>query len=267
MKRLKNYQVVAEEAALAAGSFLMKNLGKIRSIRYKGRMNLTTDIDTKSERMIVKMVRRAFPDHSLLCEETGSIKKNSSPFRWLIDPIDGTTNFAHGFPFFSVSIALLYHDEPIVGVVYDPTRDELFSATKGKGSRLNRKPMVASKVRDLKRALLVTGFPYRLGKDMKRNIDYFKRFMLSSQAVRRVGSAALDLCYVACGRFDAFWEKDLHPWDTAAGAIIVKEASGKITTFEGLEFTPFKKEVIASNSLIHSQMLKVLNGSSLCAQS
>jgi len=221
-------------------------------------MNLTTDIDTRAEDLIVKKIRKLFPDHGLLCEESGKVASKSGAFKWLIDPIDGTTNFSHGFPFFCVSIALLYNDESIAGAVYDPCKDELFSASKGKGAFLNRKRIRASSVKDLKRSLLVTGFPYRFGKDMKRNLDNFKRLMLSSQAVRRVGSAALDLCYVAMGRFDAFWEIDLHPWDTAAGDIIVREAGGKITTFCGERFDPYQKEVVASNSIIHKQMLKVL---------
>ncbi|NQT95793.1 MAG: inositol monophosphatase [Candidatus Omnitrophica bacterium] len=258
MKLLKKYQAIAERTAIEAGSFLMKNLGKIKSIHYKGRMNLTTNVDKKCEALIVERVRSAFPEHSLLCEETGKGGAKETTFRWLIDPLDGTTNYTHGFPFFSVSIGLLEGNKLLVGVVYDPTRDELFSAARGCGAYLNKKRIRVSRVRKLNHALLVTGFPYRFGKDMNRSIENFRRFMLKAQAVRRAGSAALDLCYVAMGRFDGFWEAGLHPWDTAAGAIIVEEAGGRMTTFDGESFSPFRKEMIGTNSHIHNQMIKVL---------
>lgn len=255
---LRKYQRFAEELACDAGSFLRKHLGKISRISYKGRMNLVTDIDTECEQLILNRINKAFPAHQLLSEEKGDINPGKSELCWAIDPLDGTTNYAHSFAFFCVSIALLRTKQALLGVVYDPVRDELFSAVKDRGAYLNHKRIRTSNIRSLKRSLLATGFPYRFGKVMKRNIRNFVNFMMKAQAVRRAGSAALDLCYVASARFDGFWELDLHPWDTAAGALIVEEAGGKVTTFKGEDFDCFKKEIVASNSKIHNEMLKVL---------
>lgn len=257
-KDLKKYQRFAEALALEAGFFLKKHLGKISRISYKSRINLVTDVDIECERLIINRIRKAFPAHQLLSEEKGDINPGKSDFCWAIDPLDGTTNYAHCFPFFCVSIALLKTKQAILGLVYDPVRDELFSSVRGRGAYLNHKRIKVSNIRSLKRSLLATGFPYRFGHLIKRNMDNFANFMMKSQAVRRAGSAALDLCYVAAARFDGFWELGLHPWDTAAGALIVEEAGGKITTFDGEEFNCFKKDIVASNSKIHNQMLKIL---------
>ncbi|MDD5504101.1 MAG: inositol monophosphatase family protein [Candidatus Omnitrophica bacterium] len=246
-------------AAKRSGDCLLKGLGKKHDIRYKGRKNLVTEMDKKSEALIIASLRRNFPSHSILSEETGHAGKAGSEYRWVIDPLDGTTNYAHSFCFFAVSIALMKNDDIIAGIVYDPVRDEMFTAMKGRGAYLNKKRIHVSRVKAVKESLLSTGFPYKLGKEMRDNIAYFKSFMLRAQAIRRPGSASLDLCYVASGRFDGFWEMELRPWDTAAGALIVQEAGGKVTDFNGRRFDPFMKRVLASNNKIHSQMLAVLD--------
>lgn len=258
MNSFIDYQRFSEKSAKEAGAFALKHIGRIRNISYKGRMNLFTDVDTKCEKLILNGIKKNFPGHGILSEEAGIIGSRSSRYCWLIDPLDGTTNYCHSFPFYCVSIALMKDGEVITGVVYDPERDELFSACRNRGAFLNRKRIKASRIGDLSKSLLATGFPYRLGKAMRRNIDNFRSFMLKAQAVRRAGSAALDLCYVAMGRFDGFWELDLNPWDTAAAALIVEEAGGKVTTFKGERFNPFIKEIVASNSRIHKKMLTVL---------
>ena len=254
----RKYKLFAEDLSKEAGTILLNHLGKIKKISYKSKIDLVTDVDTKCERLILKRIKDVFSEHEIISEEAGTVGSNSSDYQWLIDPLDGTTNYAHSFGFFCVSIALLYKGEVIVGVVYDPLRDELFSASKDKGSYLNGKRISVSSIESLKRSLLATGFPYSLGKLLQRNMDNFKRFILKSQAVRRAGSAALDLCYVAAGRFDGFWELGLHPWDTAAGFIIVQEAGGKVTTFNNKQFNPFLKEIVATNRSLHNKIIKVL---------
>jgi myo-inositol-1(or 4)-monophosphatase len=248
----------AEKAAMLAGKLLKGNVNKKHHISYKGRKNLVTEMDGKSEALIIRQIRKKYPDHSVLSEESGLFDKSSSRYKWIIDPLDGTTNYAHCFNFFSVSIALMKDEHIIAGVVYDPIRDEMFSAAKGCGAYLNGKSIRVSKITNIKESLLSTGFPYKLGKAMKKNIGHFISFMMKAQAIRRPGSAALDLCYVAAGRFDGFWEMELHPWDTAAGLLIVKEAGGMVTDFKANAFNPFMKQVAASNSRIHSQMMYVL---------
>jgi myo-inositol-1(or 4)-monophosphatase len=252
------FQQTAESAARTAGILLKQHLNKKHSISFKGRKNLVTEMDKQSEEIVIKYLRNNYPDHAILSEESGIFDRVSSDWRWVIDPLDGTTNYAHGFNFFSVSIALMKKSELMAGVVYDPVRDEMFSAAKGCGAYLNKKKISVSKISTLNESLLSTGFPYKLGKAMRKNINYFKSFMMKAQAIRRPGSASLDLCYVAAGRFDGFWEMELHPWDTAAGALIVKEAGGVVTDFKGSAFNPFTKQIVASNRKIHKQMLKVL---------
>jgi len=246
--------------ARQAGTVLLEGLGKKHAIKYKARKNLVTEMDKKSEGLIIKSLRRDFPSHSILSEEIGLLGRSQSEYKWVIDPLDGTTNYAHAFHFFAVSIALMKNDEMFAGVVYDPVRDEMFRALKGMGAYLNNKRIRVSSINTIKESLLSTGFPYKLGKEMRDNIGYFKSFMLKAQAIRRPGSASLDLCYVASGRFDGFWEMELNPWDTAAGALIVQEAAGTVTDFKGGCFNPFMKRVLASNSIIHAQMLAVLRG-------
>ena len=257
MKR--SYKDVAIKAALKGGLFIKRSVGKIKSIAYKGRINIVTDVDVKAERIIMKDIRDAFPDHSILSEETETpIAEGHSPYKWIIDPLDGTTNFAHAFPFFCVSIGLEKDGRMILGVVYDPSRDELFFAEKGQGAYLNKKRITVSKASKLGMSFLATGFGYGIKEAGDDNIRNFKNFLMRSMGVRRAGSAALDLCYVACARFDGFWELDLHPWDTAAGALIVREAKGTVTRFDGSAYTPYNSDVLATNGRLHSQMVKIL---------
>jgi myo-inositol-1(or 4)-monophosphatase len=258
MKHITDFMELAEKCAVKAGLMLKKNAHKPHSISFKSRKNLLTEMDRKSEHVIIKMIKKSYPAHAVISEESGKSGNQGSDYRWVIDPLDGTTNYAHCFNFFSVSIGLMKNHEIITGVVYDPMRDELFSAGKGLGAYLNNKSIKVSNVKTIGAGLLSTGFPYRLGKAMKKNIAYFTSFVMRAQAIRRPGSAALDLCYVASGRFDGFWEMELNPWDTAAGALIVKEAGGTVTDFSGKSFSPFMKQIIASNSIIHKSMLRIL---------
>jgi len=251
------YLKVAIEAAKKGGIFIRRSVGKINSISYKkARNNLVTDIDKASERIIVGMLESAFPAHSFLTEENLSCDRGSS-YKWVIDPLDGTSNFTRSFPFFCVSIALELDGKLLIGVIYDPMREELFWASRGKGAFLNGKRISVSKVRELADGFLATGFSYNKSKRNESLIS-FKRFLMRSMAVRRAGSAALDLAYVACGRFDGFWEMDLNPWDCAAGVILVEEAGGKVTKYNGYKYSHYDKEILATNQFIHKQMSKVL---------
>lgn len=246
----------AIEAALESGFFIKKSVGKVRRISYKGRDNIVTDVDKKSESIIIKRLLSSFPGHAVLSEEAG-LHIRPSPYKWIIDPLDGTTNFAHAFPFFCVSIALEYEGKVILGVVFDPLRDELFCAEAGRGAYLNNARIAVSGVKELEQSFLATGFSY--GKARKdRNIKYFKRLLMETMAIRRAGSAALDLCYVACGRLDGYWELDLHPWDSAAGSLIVKEAGGIVTKFDGSPHSDYAKEILATNNKIHRKMVNCL---------
>lgn len=253
---MKSYQSAAILAARKAGEALLKGLGRKRTVKYKGAVNLVTEMDLLSEKIIVGEIEKRFPGHSILAEERPALQK-PSPFLWIIDPLDGTTNYAHGFPIFSVSIALAKFGEVVSGVVYDPTRDELFTAQKGKGARLNGRKIRVSEETKLTRSLLATGFPYDLRESEINNFDHFYNFAVRAQAVRRAGSAALDLCYVAAGRFDGFWEMKLAPWDIAAGSLLVSEAGGKITDFGEKPVKLEGKHVLASNGKIHSAMLAI----------
>jgi myo-inositol-1(or 4)-monophosphatase len=241
-------------AAQSAGYFIETKLYDNHNIDFKGRANVVTDVDRSAEEIIISMIRESFPDHQILAEETPAIN-TSSPFKWIIDPLDGTTNFIHGFPAFAVSIAVEYNNDVIIGVVYDPVRKELFSAIKNRGSFLNRKQIKVSNIKTLSESLLATGFPYELQGNFNLNMDIFREMYRNSQGVRRVGSAALDLCYTACGRFDGFWEFDLNPWDIAAGSLIVSEAGGKLSDFSGKDFSIYGKQVLATNGLIELEML------------
>lgn len=250
------FKKIAIEAAFKSGKLIKSSVGKISSISYKGRDNIVTDVDKKSEDIIIKMIHSHFPGHSILSEECGAIDKRSS-YRWIIDPLDGTTNFAHAFPFFCVSIALEVNGQIVLGVVYDPMRDELFYAQSGKGAYLNSKRISVSGVSKLADSFLATGFSYG-AKRKDRNLGNFKRLLMKTMAIRRAGSAELDLAYVACGRFDGFWEMDLKPWDSAAGYLLVKEAKGTITRFNGSEFSVYDNNILASNRRIHPLISKNL---------
>jgi myo-inositol-1(or 4)-monophosphatase len=251
-------KTVAVEAARQAGALLLEYARKGFRVRHKDALNLVTDADTHSERAIVEAIGRAFPDHLVLAEERGQTG-GDSPFKWVIDPLDGTTNFAHGLPVYAVSIGVEYRSRCILGVVFDPTREELFVGEAGGGATLNGQPIRVSYTPKLDGALLVTGFAYDIRVSKQNNLDHFARFAVRAQGVRRMGAAAIDLCYVACGRFDGFWELKLQPWDTAAGSVIVTEAGGRLSDFRGRPFSIYGPELVASNGLIHDEMVEVLS--------
>jgi len=254
---LDKYLETARKAAKKAGFMLVKNFSSEREILFKGEVDLVTNFDKQSQDIIHHSLFKVFPDHNIMAEE-GLREEKDSEFKWIIDPIDGTTNYAHEFPVFCISIALTKKNEPIMGVVFDPLRNELFTAIKGRGAFLNNQIIKVSSIEELDKSLLATGFPYDIRESQQNNLDHFSNFALRSQAIRRCGSAALDLCYVACGRVDGFWELKLSPWDTAAGALIVKEGGGSVSDFQNREFNPDKKQVLATNGKIHKQMLEVL---------
>jgi myo-inositol-1(or 4)-monophosphatase len=261
MKKL--FKKIAVEAALEAGNFIKSRLGKIKKISFKGEINLVTDVDRKAEALIKRKISKSFPTHLFLAEEEKreEKKEGSSKYKWVIDPLDGTNNFAHTFPFFCVSIALEEKGRSILGVVYDPLRAELFWAEEKKGAYLNNKKIYTSLTKKLKDSLLATGFSYNVKTVKDDNVGHFVAFLKKSRGVRRPGAAALDLCYVACGRLDGFWELDLHPWDTAAASLIVKEAGGKVTNLKGSNFSHYNKNIVASNGIIHKNMLRVIKNS------
>jgi myo-inositol-1(or 4)-monophosphatase len=254
---MESFEQVAILAAKKAGLLLKRRLGQKRRVNYKGAVNLVTEMDLFSEKLIVSEIRQRYPNHSFLAEEKTSTQEKS-PYRWIIDPLDGTTNYAHGYPIFCVSVALEKEREVILGAVYYPMRDELFLAKKGKGARLNGWKIHVSSTAKLSQSLLATGFPYDLRESPVNNFDHFRNFALRVHAVRRAGSAALDLCYVAAGRFDGFWEMKLAPWDMAAGSLIVREAGGEATDFLGRRLGLDGKHVLASNGKIHREMIRVL---------
>jgi myo-inositol-1(or 4)-monophosphatase len=247
----------AIRVAKDAGRLLRDRVGTRIDIEHKGAINIVTDVDLASERLIREAISTYYPRHEILAEE-GGLSESGSEYRWIVDPLDGTTNYAHGYPIFCVSIALECKGEVVLGVVYDPMRDELFTAERGGGAALNNRPIHVSKTAELMQGLLSTGFPYDIKTSKLTNLDHWANFAMNAQALRRDGAAALDLCYVACGRFDGFWELNLSPWDTAAGALIVTEAGGHVTNFTGGPFSNYKPEVVASNGLIHDRMLEVL---------
>jgi myo-inositol-1(or 4)-monophosphatase len=254
---MESFRDLAVRVARTAGQILQKRVGRTKRIDYKGAVNLVTEMDFLSEKIIVSEIRRHHPDHGFLAEEKAR-EQTVSPYRWIIDPLDGTTNYAHGYPVYGVSIALEKKEEIVLGVVYDPSRDEIFVAQKGKGARLNGRRIRVSSVPELSRSLLATGFPYDLRENPVNNFDHFQNFAYRVHAVRRSGSAALDLCYVAAGRFDGFWEMKLGPWDLAAGSLMVQEGGGKVTDFRGRPPGLDGSYILASNGRIHGEMIKVL---------
>ncbi|GJL54645.1 MAG: inositol monophosphatase [Nitrospirales bacterium] len=249
---------IAIEAAQLGGSILTDYAKKGFEIHKKSQINLVTEADLASEKTIIGIINRTFPSHQILAEEEGLQTQDQSPYKWIIDPLDGTTNFAHGFPMYNVSIGVEYEGDVHVGVVLDPTRNELFVAQKGKGAWLNNTPIHVSATPKLGDALLVTGFAYDVHTVADNNLKEFCAFSLRARGMRRTGTAAIDLCYVACGRFDGFWELKLNPWDTAAGTLIVEEAGGKVTNYTGKPFSIYGQDIIASNGMIHHEMVRVL---------
>lgn len=261
------YLDAAVKAARSAGTILMNGLDRRLKIEYKGRINLVTEIDRASQECILNMLHSRFPDHEFLAEEEESqsippAKRDEigdGEYLWVIDPLDGTTNYAHGYRCFAISIALMIRQEIAVGLVYDPWGDELFTAIRGQGAYLNGNPVRVSEEDDLEKSLLVTGFPYDIREGKVSNLGLFNHLILKAQAIRRDGSAALDMAYVATGRFDGFWELKLHPWDVAAGALIIEEAGGTISAFAGEPFCITSYDVLATNGKIHSALMQAIS--------
>jgi len=244
---------IALEAAREAGAVLLAEHSRPQKISYKGDVDLVTETDKRSEALIVGRLRREFPDHRIVAEEGSGGAAEASQYEWHVDPLDGTTNFAHGYPCFAISIGLLRNGEPLVGVVFNPVSNELFSATLGGGAFLNGRPIQVSKIEKLSTSLVATGFPVHKRGDTG-NIHYYWEFTLRSHGVRRDGSAALDLCSVACGRFEGFWEFGLKSWDTAAGILLVQEAGGKVTSLSGGAYHAGGPNILVSNGHVHAEM-------------
>ena len=249
----------AIQTARDAGSILADRMGRALQVSNKGDIDLVTEADLASEKLIIERIKSHYPRHAILAEESGAIQTvtGQSDWRWIVDPLDGTTNYAHGYPCFCVSIALERAGSIELGVIYDPVRDEVFAAERGQGATLNDRSVRVSAVDDLNAAMLCTGFPYNVRErpDFARD---FANFTMKAQAVRRDGSAALDLAYLACGRFDGFWEDGLNAWDIAAGVILIEEAGGRLTDFNGASLDIYTPKVLASNGLIHDKMMQVL---------
>jgi myo-inositol-1(or 4)-monophosphatase len=251
------FLVTAIEAVLRAGDLMMAGFGRDFRIDKKGTIDLVTEVDLAIEGMFRDLMAERFPDHAILGEELGGSPTAPKGPCWVFDPIDGTTNFAHGLPIFCASLALEIDGIGEVAAVYDPTRKELFTAERGAGAFLNGQPIRVSAASDLVDALLVTGFPYDVHDRVEEIVGLFGAFVGRARAVRRLGSAAIDLCYVAAGRFDGFWESDLKPWDMAGGSLIVTEAGGHVTDMDGTPFSSRGRHILASNGRIHEKMLEV----------
>ncbi len=254
---IDTYEAEGVRAATRAGGYLLERFRTDFAVLHKGAIDLVTEVDVASEEMITAGIAAAFPDHSILAEEkhAGGVRGRCT---WIIDPLDGTTNYAHGFPFFSVSIGLEIDGRVELGIVFDPVRKELFKARRGEGAFCNGEPLRVSDTGDVGAGLLATGFPYDIRTSRENNLDHFRAFALAAQGLRRTGSAALDLCYVAAGRLDGFWESKLNPWDCAAGFLMVTESGGRVTGYEGQPVTIYDAEVAASNGRIHEQMIALL---------
>ncbi len=256
---LLTYLDIATEAALAGGAVIMSYQGKLEDIREKGRPgDMVTEADRASEAVILEILQRHFPDHSILAEESGKQGESQSPYLWAIDPLDGTTNYAHQYPCFSVSVGLLIEGVPQVGVVFDPSRQELFRAATGLGATRNRQAIAVSPTANLSQSLLVTGFAYDRRETSDNNYAEFCHFTHLTQGVRRGGSAAIDLAYVACGRLDGYWERGLSPWDMVAGIVLVREAGGKVTAYDGTEHRLETGRILATNGSVHEAMMAAL---------
>lgn len=249
----------AIETARDAGHILLEKFGRTIDIQKKGEINLVTEADLASEALIIERIKSYYPKHAILAEEAGEavVMGSENSWKWIIDPLDGTTNYAHGYPCFCVTIALEHEGEIVIGVTYDPTRNELFAAEKGQGATLNGKTVRVSKTDKLGDSLIVTGFPYFF-KSTPNFEHHLTEFLKAARGVRRDGSAAIDMAYVACGRFDGFWEEGLNPWDVAAGKLLIEEAGGQLSYYDGSPFSIYKPPILASNGRIHSQMLDVL---------
>jgi len=256
------YLDLAIQLARDAGDILKHYASRDKHVEFKGLANLVTIADKESEALIIRGIQQSYPDHAILAEESGITDSGArGAVRWIIDPLDGTTNFAHQYPFYCVSIGIEESGVMTAGAVYDPCRDEMFSGARGAGAFVNGERLQVSDVDQLSHALLLTGFPYDFREHIDIPIGQFRGFLMESQAVRRGGSAALDLCHMAAGRCDGFWELKLQPWDTAAGSVIAEEAGARITNFSGGLFSIYKPEILASNGRIHAEMAEVLGRS------
>jgi myo-inositol-1(or 4)-monophosphatase len=253
---------VAARAAVESGKILNNLFGGTASIEKKGEVDLVTEADILSEKAVMETINKSFPRDAILAEESGEHGSKSDRL-WIIDPLDGTTNFTHSFPFFAVSIGLRVKDEMVLGVVYNPFMNEYFEAKRGEGAFLNKNPIKVSEAQHLRDSLVGTGFPYSVYKDPTRIMGLLQHMIMRVQGVRRPGAASLDLCYVASGRLDGFWEEGLQPWDTAAGSLIVREAGGIVSDFEGEGYSPFQKSIVAANPHIHPKMLDIVGGGRL----
>lgn len=246
------------QIAKEAGEIAREGFGKNFLIETKGSLtNLVTEYDKKCEEAIISFIKKEYPTHSILAEESGK-QERSSEYIWVIDPIDGTTNYAHGLPIFSVSIAVLKNDELICGVVYDVMRNALYSSEKGSGAFCNNRKLKVSDNDDLRKSVLVTGFPYNVSENPDFAYERFAAFLKVARAIRRLGSAALDMCYVAEGVFDGFWEVSLNPWDMAAGKLLIEEAGGLVTNFNGEQINIFSRQLLATNKNVHKEMMSIL---------
>jgi myo-inositol-1(or 4)-monophosphatase len=252
----------AIQTARDAGSLLAERFGRALRVTNKSELDLVTDSDLASERLIIDRIKTYYPRHAILAEESGAnspvTPEAQSEWRWIIDPLDGTTNYAHGYPCFCVSIGLEHEGKMEVGVIYDPMRNDLFTAERGQGAALNGRRIDVSPTDNLSGALLCTGFPYDV-RERSEFARHFANFIMNAQAVRRDGAAALDLAYVACGRFDGFWEEGLKPWDVAAGSLMVEEAGGRVSNYAGGPLSIYTPPILASNGLVHEQMMRVLS--------
>jgi myo-inositol-1(or 4)-monophosphatase len=245
-----------------AGTMILGYFNKTHNIQFKGRYDMVTEADLASERMIVDFLNSLTPEIDILAEESAPDLTGidiSEGYLWVLDPLDGTTNFAHGFPHFAISIALLLNSKPVLGIIFDPIKSELFTAIEGNGAHLNGNPIRASATATLETSLLATGFPYQVRECRQNNLIEFCAFRLECQGIRRTGAAALDLAYVAANRLDGFWERRLKPWDTAAGILMVTEAGGTVSCFNGSDFSIMHQDIVASNGRIHHMMIELLN--------
>jgi len=258
---MKGFLEVAESAARHAGMFQLNRLGSDFKVSHKGEIDLVTEVDRESEALIVEMLRKSFPDTDIIAEEN-DYGDRKSDIAWIIDPIDGTTNFAHRLPWFCVSIGVEVEGEISAAVIYHPCMNEMFTAIRGEGAYLNNKRLSVSGNSTLKNCILASGFPYDRTWENENNIELYSSFTMLTQGVRRFGAAALDLAYVAAGRMDGFWECKLKPWDVAAGKLLVEEAGGRVTNYSGESYSVYDHRIVASNSLIHNDMLEIITSRS-----
>ena len=253
---MRQWRIFAVDLARKAGVLLKKKFNQKHEIHYKGKINLVTEADKMSEDLIIAAIKQTFPDHGILSEESPAIAGREK-LRWIIDPLDGTTNYAHGYPVFCVSIALEKDGVVVLGVIYDPMREEMFVAVRGEGAHLNDNKLIVSSTRNISGSLLATGFPYDIRESKENNLNYFNAMAKKVQAIRRAGAAALDIAYVAAGRFDGFWELKLMPWDMAAGCLMVEESGGIVSDLFGGRWSISSPHVLVSNGLIQEQMITV----------